>query len=319
MGTSMFRETIDEMLVVKRNSGLQLKYIDYFLNDFDVFCASHYPKAEILTKAVAEEWIHASESTSHCHMARRVVTMKHLGEFQRSLGLNAYVPDYSIKVPKAEEPHLFTDEQLGVFFEAVDTRLEPTDNSPYRDVLYPVFFRLVYCCGLRCSEACNLRLEDVDLQEGSLSVYHSKGEKDRKLFMSDDMRELCISFDRYYQNVIPKRTYFFQPDTDRERIMGYEAGKVFNVILKKSGLNKIPGKKFTLHGLRHLFAVQNIRKCAKEGEDFYNWMEYLSRYMGHKNIRDTLYYLHITSQLFPVYKDKLDALEKGIGIAYAEN
>ena len=44
----------------------------------------------------------------------------------------------------------------------------------------------------------------------------------------------------------------------------------------------------------------------------------LIRYMGHKHIRYTLYYLHITSQLFPVYREKLDALEKGIGVVYAE-
>lgn len=77
-------------------------------------------------------------------------------------------------------------------------------------------------------------------------------------------------------------------------------------------------KRFTTHGLRHLFAVQNIKKCADAGEDFYNWIQYLCRYMGHKHIRYTLYYLHITSQLFPVYREKLDALEKGIGVVYAE-
>lgn len=40
--------------------------------------------------------------------------------------------------------------------------------------------------------------------------------------------------------------------------------------------------------------------------------------MGHKHIRYTLYYLHIASQLFPVYREKLNALEKGIGVVYAE-
>lgn len=48
-------------------------------------------------------------------MARRVLTMKHIGEYQQSLGFNAYVPNYRIKRPKAEEPHLFTDEQLALF------------------------------------------------------------------------------------------------------------------------------------------------------------------------------------------------------------
>lgn len=319
MYKSRFGQTIDEMLIVKHNSGLQLEYINPLLNDFDAFCACRYPSEEILTRVVAEEWIHASNSPSRCHMARRVTTMKHLGEYQRSLGLDAYIPDYRIKIPKAEEPHLFTDEQLTAFFEATDTLLKPTNNSPYRDILFPVLFRLVYCCGLRGCEARNLRVADVDLLKGTLCIYQSKGRKDRELPMSDDIRNLCSRFDRYYQKVIPGRTYFFQPAPDRERLNSYEARKVFDVVLKKSRLDKVPGKKFTLHGLRHLFAVQNIRKCAEKGEDFYNWVQYLSRYMGHTQIRYTLYYLHVTSQLFPVYKDKLDALDKGIGVAYAED
>lgn len=319
MYKSKFGQSIEEMLIVRHNSGLQMKHIYFLLDDFDTYCACHYPDAELLTKAIAEEWIHISGSTSRCHVAKRVVTMKHLGKYQRSIGLDAYVPDYGITIPKAEEPHLFTDGQLASFFEAADTRLKPTNNSPHRDILFPVFFRLVYCCGLRCSEACNLKLEDVDLQRGTVSIYQSKGQKDREIFMSDDIRDLCFRFDRFYRKIIPGRSYFFQPAPNRERLLRYEADKVFNIVLKQSNLDKVPGKKFTLHGLRHLFAVQNIRKCADEGEDFYNWMHYLSRYMGHKHIRYTLYYLHITSQLFPVYKDKLDALEKGIGVVYAED
>ncbi len=93
---------------------------------------------------------------------------------------------------------------------------------------------------------------------------------------------------------------------------------IFHAILKKAGLLELPGKRFTTHGLRHLFAVQNIKKCAEAGEDFYNWIQYLSRYMGHKHIQFTLYYLHITSQLFPMYREKLNALEEGIGVVYAE-
>lgn len=59
---------------------------------------------------------HSSDSHPRHHMARRVLTMKHIGEYQQSLGLNAYVPNYRIKQAKGEEPHLFTDEQLALFF-----------------------------------------------------------------------------------------------------------------------------------------------------------------------------------------------------------
>lgn len=318
MFRSRFGPAIEDMLLIRRRAGYQLKFIDYFLSEFDAYCADNYPEDSLLTCEIGEGWIHATDSESHAHMARRVQTMKHIGEYQRALGLNAYVPDYSIKIPKAEEPHLFSDDQLQLFFETVDTEILPTETYPFKDVLFPAFFRLVYCCGLRTSEACNLRIEDVDLQRGMITVLNAKGDCDRELPLSDDVRNLCFRFDDCYKELLPDRRYFFQPNKERNRMTSYEVGHVFQAVLKKSGLDNCPGKRFTPHGLRHLFAVQNIRKCAEAGEDFYNWMHYLSRYMGHKHIRYTLYYLHITSQLFPVYQEQLAALTEGIGVTYAE-
>lgn len=318
MYISKFGPVIEEMLMIRHRAGLQLQFIGYFLDNFDDFCAKAYPEATLLTKEIAEAWIHNSNSTSPHHVARRVLTMKHIGEYQQSQGLNAYIPNYRIKRPRAEEPHLFTDEQLALFFETVDTKLIPTETYPYKDTMFPVFFRLVYCCGLRCCEACNLKVSDVDFSKGTISIYQSKGMKDRELPVSDDLLDLCYRFDRYYRNQFPDRTYFFKPNQEREHMISGDVSKIFDAILKKAHLSELPGKKFTTHGLRHLFAVQNIKKCADAGEDFYNWIQFLCKYMGHKHIRYTMYYLHITSQLFPVYHEKLIALEKGIGVIYAE-
>ena len=116
MYASKFGPIIDDMLNIRHRSGLQLQFIGFFLDDFDAFCLREYPDANLLTKEIAETWIHISNSPSLHHMARRVLTMKHLGEYQQSLGLKAYVPNYRIKRPKAEEPHLFSDEQLERFF-----------------------------------------------------------------------------------------------------------------------------------------------------------------------------------------------------------
>lgn len=319
MYASKFGPIIDDMLNIRHRSGLQLQFIGFFLDDFDAFCLREYPDANLLTKEIAETWIHISNSPSLHHMARRVLTMKHLGEYQQSLGLKAYVPNYRIKRPKAEEPHLFSDEQLERFFETVDTQLVPTETYPYKDTMFPVLFRLIYCCGLRCSEACKLKVKDVDFQKGTISIYQAKGMKDRELPISDDLLDLLFRFDRYYQKKFSDRIYFFQPSPAREHMTSGDVSKVFVALLKKAHLYDVPGKRFTVHGLRHLFAVQNIKKCSDAGEDFYNWIQYLCRYMGHKHIRYTLYYLHITSQLFPVYSEKLNTLEKGIGVVYAED
>ena len=132
MFRSRFGPAIEDMLLIRRRAGYQLKFIDYFLSEFDAYCADNYPEDSLLTREIGEGWIHATDSESHAHMARRVQTMKHIGEYQRALGLNAYVPDYSIKIPKAEEPHLFSDDQLQLFFETVDTEILPTETYPFK-------------------------------------------------------------------------------------------------------------------------------------------------------------------------------------------
>jgi integrase len=318
MYNSKFASDIENMLATLRNSGLQVKYMDFFLAKFDTFCKEKYPDASLLTSDIAEKWIHDATSESKAHMSRRVRTMRHLGKYQRMLGKQAYYPDYAVNYRHSEEPRLFSDEQLTEFFEKVDTQITTTSTFPHNDVVYPVIFRLIYCCGLRSSEACNLKVEDVDLIHGTLAIYRSKGFRDRLLHMSDDVWDLCLRFHKFYSRLIPARTYFFQISPTRERYTSSEVGKVFDSVLKKTTFNNAPGKKQTTHGLRHLFAVQNIKKCAEQGENFMNWIQYLYKYMGHKNIQFTMHYLHITSQLFPVYSEKLRLLEERIGVAYVE-
>lgn len=306
------------MLKTLHNAGLQMMGMGYFLSDFDRFCFDNFPEESVLTMEIAEKWIHNTTSESKAHMCRRVNAMKHLGKYQLSLGKMAYVTRLFIRVPHAEEPRLLTDEQLTEFFEKADTQVKSTPTFPYSDSIYPVMLRLIYCCGLRSSEACNLRIEDVDFALGSLDIYRGKN-RDRRIFMSDDICDLCLRFHRYYSKILPNRVYFFQPSQTRERYISADVTVVFDKILKKTSFHNAPGKKFTEHGLRHLFSVQNIRKCADCGDDFSNWIQFLSKVMGHKNIQSTKYYLHITSQLFPLYSAKLNLLGEGIGVLRVED
>ena len=318
MYCSKFASDIENMLTTSYNLGFQLSYINFFLTDFDRFCLDVFPDASTLTSDIAEKWIRSTTSTSKAHMGRRIRAMKHLGEYQRSLGKPAYIPGYAVNKGRAEEPRLFSDEQLAEFFKKVDTEIVPNKIFPYKDVIFPVMFRLIYCCGLRSSEACNLRVEDVDLVRGTLTIYRSKGFKDRVIFMDDDLCDLCSRFHAFYSKEIPHRTYFFQPSPARDYFTSSNVGKIFDAVLMKTSFYGNSGKKFTPHGLRHLFAVQNIKKCADVGEDFANWILYLCKYMGHTQICYTMHYLHITSQLFPTYAPKLRLLEEGIGVIHVE-
>ena len=140
MYKSGFSIDIENMVQQLRNSGLKVEYIDYFLHDFDEYCYDRYPDAGLLSKEISESWIHDMKSESRCHYARRVRTMKHLGEYQQSIGKKAYVPNYSVCYKTKDEPHLFSDEQLKQFFVSVDSGVKTTAIFPYNDLIFPCFF-----------------------------------------------------------------------------------------------------------------------------------------------------------------------------------
>lgn len=70
--------------------------------------------------------------------------------------------------------------------------------------------------------------------------------------------------------------------------------------------------------MRHLFAVKSMKKCLEQGEDFGNWIKYLSKYMGHESTEETMYYLHMVEALIPEYQEKISSITEGIGVAYEE-
>ena len=60
----------------------------------------------------------------------------------------------------------------------------------------PVLFRLLYCCGLRASEAATLKGGDVDLEKGVLTIRNSKFGKTRYVPMSGQITARCAEYDR---------------------------------------------------------------------------------------------------------------------------
>ena len=56
----------------------------------------------------------------------------------------------------------------------------------------PVIFRILYGCGLRVSEVCNLKFQDVNLDAGILTIHEPKNGCDRYIPLSDSIKESII-------------------------------------------------------------------------------------------------------------------------------
>jgi integrase len=243
--------------------------------------------------------------------------MRHLANHLNSLGLIAYICPILIRILKSPKPHIFTDEQLAELFRVCDS-YEPKAFPRYRHILLPTIFRVIYCCGLRNSEACNLKRADMNLSNGAVKIIGSKGHKDRVVYLAPDLLQLCVKYDAAIEAMLPGREYFF-PSQHHKHFINTSICKIFDELLARTSFYGKTSKKPTCHGLRHTFAVNSMRQCIANGENFDSYIQYLSKYMGHKNPQETMYYLHMVINVIPELRAKAKGFEDVIGgVVYAE-
>lgn len=118
----------------------------------------------------------------------------------------SYVPDTSkLKNSSTFTPHIFTVEEIRRLLYAADN-LPVRNNAPTRHLVIPAVIRLLYCCGFRIGEVLRLRVKDVDLDTGIITVHNGKGGKDRLVPVHNSV----IEYLRSYSAQLPdEREWFF--------------------------------------------------------------------------------------------------------------
>ena len=123
-----------------------------------------------------------------------IAPVRELARWLHRRGVDAYVlPAGVLQKPARYVPHIYSDRELAALFEQTD-RCRYCPEVPFRHLVMPVLFRTIYACGLRCSEARLLRVEDVDIDSGVLQIRDAKGGKDRQLPVSEPLRERLAGY-----------------------------------------------------------------------------------------------------------------------------
>jgi len=143
-----------------------------------------------------------------------------------------------------------------------------------------LIMRLIYGSGLRRSELINLRIEDVETDDGKcrLKINKSKGSKDRYTVLST---KVLTELRQYYKANRPK-TYLFN---GQKKGYPISAGLLRHIIQQAKTRSGIV-KDVNLHILRHCFASHAL-------EDGMN-IRQLQQILGHTSIQTTMIYLHVS-------------------------
>ena len=194
-----------------------------------------------------------------------------------------------------------------------------------------LILRLIYSSGLRLSEALCLRVQDIDLGNGSVMVRSGKGNKDRMTILSrllvpklrehlDKVRaafrgadipvSLPIALDRKYPNagsewkwqyIFPATGPSVDPESGEVRRHHQHSSAVQRTMHKAVKQARIQ-KHATVHTLRHSFATHLLMA----GVDLCEIQELL----GHKSLETTRIYLHVMKGMKHSVESPLDLLTR---------
>lgn len=258
----------------------------YYLRTFLEFCRDNYPQKSSITKEMVDAWLLHRSFNTNATQSHAISDLRGFTRFQNAMGKVAYIPDeqYSLKVEKYQ-PYIFTDCELQTLFHEIDS-IPPHFEAPNKEFIVPVLFRMMFCCGMRPSEPLHLKVDDVNLDNGNIFIRQSKRKKDRRIMMSEDLLQLCRSYDA----MIGPREWFFQK-WDGEALPTYWMTNQFRICWRNSGLEKRSISR--PYDLRHNYATRTLMRWINERRDIMALLPYLSTYMGHKKFTHTLYYIHL--------------------------
>lgn len=194
---------------------------------------------------------------------------------------------------------------------------------------------LIYGGGLRVSECCELRVKDLDFEQGLLFVRGGKGGKDRSTLLAQAGREelraqlqrsqalhladrasglagvaMPEALERKYPGatrelawfwVFPSHTLSSDPRTGVVR-RHHISDSVVQKAVKAAAIEARIHKPVSVHTLRHSFATHLLLN----GVDIRQIQEYL----GHANVETTMVYTHVVRELRNPATSPLDLLRR---------
>ncbi|KTD18265.1 tyrosine-type recombinase/integrase [Legionella jordanis] len=296
---------IKRLIREKRTAGHKYDTSALVLKDFDHFLCQTSINPNELPKNLVLQWLDQQPNEKSSTRQRRIVLIRQLARLMIRLGYSAFLPPYGI-APKRSfvfSPRILTHEEVRKIIQAAD-QLKPNAKSPWRNIVIPEVFRLLYSCGFRVSEVLNLRIRDIDLKQGVIIVRRGKFGKDRLVPPALDMVErLRVYAQRMEKESLEKRTeeaFFFPSSRKQGGLSGSGIYSLFRQLLYQCGISHGGrGKGPRVHDLRHTFAVHRLIQWYEEGADLNAKLPFLVAYLGHKDFTGTQKYLHLTAELFP--------------------
>lgn len=269
-----------EKLIIQRYSLSSIKNYCSAVQHFLTISSARYSDPEAISPADIEKFVLWKKNVHKVSASHQTIILSSILKFYKLL----YNKNLNLRhlLPKRNEstlPKFLTKEE-------VKKLLDTTKNLKHKTIL-----TTIYACGLRLSEALELKITDIKLADAVVLIRHSKGKKDRAISLSPKLIELLKLYHREYS----PREYLFEGQSG-----GPYSKRSVQQILKNALRDAHIFSDATVHTLRHSYATHLL----ENGTD----IRIIKDLLGHTNIKTTEIYTHVTDLSMIKIKSPLESL-----------
>jgi integrase/recombinase XerD len=297
------RQSIAEYLAMRRSLGFKLQDAGRALSEFAAFMERR--RASHITQALALAWAQKPRHAQPAHWARRLCHVRQFARYRSASDSRTQIPALGLLPfkPKRATPYLYTDREIE---QLLQTTLHMPLSPKHRKScallpwVYYCLFGLLSVTGLRLGEARNLKLEDVDLNAGVLTVRGGKFGKDRWVPLHPSTSRVLLQYLDRRERHWGRRSvssYLFVSSWGNRLDVG-AIHRAFYGASRRIGLRGPDDSRGPrLHDLRHRFATRTLVNWYRSKEDPERRLPLLSAFLGHVHVADTQWYLSGSPEL----------------------
>jgi site-specific recombinase XerD len=296
---------LNDYLDMRRALGFKLAKHEAELHKFIAFLDAQ--ATAFITTDLALAWAQQPRHTLPSHRAQRLGMVRDFARYLSASDPRTEVPPQGLlpAQPQRAQPYIYKDEEILALVRGA-AALHPT--AGLRSHTYSTLFGLLAVTGMRVGEILALDHDDVDLQQGLLTVTKSKFNKTRLVPLHEStMRKL---------KAYARRRNTLQPPANASAFFVSECGArldrcavrhIFIRVSRQIGLRKATDSHGPrLHDLRHTFAVRTLINWYRAGLNVEQRLPLLSAYLGHAKVSDTYWYLSAVPELLGIVSARLN-------------
>ena len=212
--------------------------------------------------------------------ARQLSSFRRFFRYLLREGVRTEDPTSQIAMPKIGRalPQSLSEEEVEALLAAPNV----SDPLGHRD---RTMLEVLYAAGVRVSELINLKLNQINLNQGVLRIV-GKGDRERLIPMGDEAQDWLREFiaGPRVEILLERQTEYLFPTRRGDRMTRQAFWHIIKRYAKKAGIQK----KLSPHTLRHAFATHLLNNGAD--------LRVVQLLLGHSDVSTTQIYTHVARE-----------------------